>query len=405
MKFLKCVFVITLFLFLISCTSSNEKTVTHEPYSILIEEFNSDFQTAISSFNTLELDTIYIPSNQVNSVVFGYFSSIFEAKSFAENLILDSVISEYKLISNDSIKTTFNSKMNFVGLHQNLPSIYSYDLHKKNFDLVWGEWGRNVYGLYPDFEKNVSFFITSLSWGRRGGIPYILNARLYYLNHENESIQRKKIFGKGNLINGFWLNDNFMVYFYALDSVKTSVMKRIAYQFDFKGKTIQSDSSDYDLLKGGFPLPPKKNLNYFSPSNKYRILVGSKDSLSTISLYSEIVGDSSAILFSQEELLQLEWSYDDRYSFIRTAKIIIEKEMNNLVSTLIVYDNEIREIVYQINGEGIKNFFIFGDTIVYDDRIEKNSKVYFYNFRNKNLVRTVEHKYGLGLFTYPQVPE
>ena len=39
MKFLKCVFVITLFLFLISCTSSNEKTVTHEPYSILIEEF------------------------------------------------------------------------------------------------------------------------------------------------------------------------------------------------------------------------------------------------------------------------------------------------------------------------------------------------------------------------------
>ncbi len=401
---LNLLFIISV-LALFSCSNNEKIKPTHEPYSILIEKFNADFHSSISSFNTLELDTLYVPSNSVNSVILGYFNSIKEARNLADNLIIDSIISEYKLVKNDSIQTTFNSKFQFVGLNNGIPSLLGYDFHRNKFDILWSEWGRNVYGFYQDFEKNVSYFITSLSWGRRGGIPYILNTRLYFMDNYKETIKRKKIFGKGNLINGFWLNDNFQVYFYALDSIKTTIIKRVALQFDYDGNKLASDSSDYDLLSGGFPLPPKKNLQYFSPSNKYRIILGNKDSLNTISLYDEVKADSSAIVYSDEELLQIEWSFDDEFSIVRTAKIHTNEKGNSMISTLTVYNNFSRKILYQINGYGIKNFFIFGNNIVYDDGIESNSKIYFYNFKENKIIRTVEHKDGLGVFTYPQVPD
>ncbi len=390
---------------LLSCTNSEDQKIKHKPYSILIDNFTSDFQSSITKFNTLELDTIYIPLNKVNSVVLGYFDQYQEAKSFAENLILDSVITEYSLFKNDSLKSKFNSKFRFVSLFKDIPSIYTYDFHTEKFDLIWGEWGRNVFGLYPHEENNITYFLTSLSWGRRGGIPYILNARLYYLDNYKDTIKRKRIIGKGNLINGFWLEDNFNLYFYYLDSVKTSIMKRFHFEYEVKGNLINRDSSEFDLLSGGFPLPPKKNLNFFSPSNKYRIITGIKDTLNTISLYNEIKGDSSAIYYTSEELLQIEWSYDDTFSFIKTAELYQEKNKNKLKSTIIIYNNDEQRIVNQINGEGIKNFFIFGNTIVFDDGIETNSKIYFYDFRKNSFIRIVEHKYGLGIYTYPQIPE
>ena len=134
-------------------------------------------------------------------------------------------------------------------------------------------------------------------------------------------------------------------------------------------------------------------------------ITGIKDTLNTISLYNEIKGDSSAIYYTSEELLQIEWSYDDTFSFIKTAELYQEKNKNKLKSTLIIYNNDEQRIVNQINGEGIKNFFIFGNTIVFDDGIETNSKIYFYDFRKNSFIRIVEHKCGLGIYTYPQIPE
>ena len=93
------------------------------------------------------------------------------------------------------------------------------------------------------------------------------------------------------------------------------------------------------------------------------------------------------------------------FSFIKTAELYQEKNKNKLKSTLIIYNNDEQRIVNQINGEGIKNFFIFGNTIVFDDGIETNSKIYFYDFRKNSFIRIVEHKCGLGIYTYPQIPE
>ncbi len=292
-KYLKYLFAVIFIPLLFSCKKGDQSVSRTEqkvdsvkvnsPYSILVGKFKGRTEAdSLTSFLAENVaDTVFskeIKSKQ-HSIFIGKFSTNFGAGERAFKLFRDSLIGSYKIVKNDSVVFDLYSNVPFVAKYEGRPSVYNYNLVKNKSGTIWSRWGRKVINLNMSDDFKNSFISTALGIGWRAGFPYILDARVYMYDRLADKVKEIFFLGQGLQLYTYWdTPDTFKINFTILDSLRTSVLIQKIVAFSSEGDKYYETERQFNLLRDGFPLPPKMNPVLNSPDQRYLLKIYQNDS-------------------------------------------------------------------------------------------------------------------------------
>ena len=278
--------------------------------------------------------------------------------------------------------------------------VYKYDLSKKKYSPVWWHPRENAVMLIYRPDNMPAYFFTAGKIGTKGNFPFFERVKLFRISRNfSETIQIDKV-QKGLQFTTRWNNDNNLEFiFTSIDKVISSYVNQYTKVYDFYGKLIDSKIETFDIEKSGFPyLMPQRN-STVSPTAKYGVSVLSD------SVFLKTAGNDSAkfITVMKHNLNKIKWDEDERFLFISTLNLNDEtvKTKKPETSELIIYSLAADSLIEVFGGAGVKNFFTWGDLLIFDDGFGKNSKISIYNLKELKIVDIVQTKEGCGLVFIP----
>jgi len=278
--------------------------------------------------------------------------------------------------------------------------VYKYDLSKKKYSPVWWHPRENVVMLTYRPDNMPAYFFTSRKIGTKGNFPFFERVKLFRISRNySETIQIDRI-KEGLQFTTRWNDDNNLEFiFTSVDKVISSYVNQYTKVYDFYGKLIDSKIETFDIEKSGFPyLTPPRN-STISPSAKYGISVLSD------SVFLKTAGNDSAkfITVIKHSLNKIKWNEVEQFLFISTLNLNNEtvKTKKPETSELIIYSLAADSLIEVFGGAGVKNFFTWGDLLIFDDGFGKNSKINIYNLEELKIVDIVQTKEGCGLVVIP----
>jgi hypothetical protein len=278
----------------------------------------------------------------------------------------------------------------YVALAYGKPSVYKYNIDQGNFELLW--WNQNdfVIALVPDYETNISFFITARSVGRRGNFSFISKIKLYRIEPDHSAIDFISDIGNAIQLNAYWNdNRNFELVFTDVDKSISSYINKYVQVYNTFGKMIDDKVETFDITKTGFPqLLPRKSPTV-SKSGWYGI------SEINDSIYLRIAGaeEERFITSIEGDFLKVDWSEDEDYLFFSSSGM--EPDFKN--TGLYIYDINGDSLVTSWTGPGRKDFFTSGDLLIFEDGLAENSFIVVYNFKETEQINSFTRKGGSGL--------
>ncbi|MFA3782515.1 hypothetical protein ABRY23_05555 [Melioribacteraceae bacterium 4301-Me] len=373
-------------------------------YSILLtSDFNKKAADSVvyNLKNKLE-DTLIIKKQSDNkyAVFIGNFNDNYSAGKHAYELFEDSLISDYKIVKNDSVIFDLYSNIPFVANFENRPSVYNYSLLSNKYYLVWSKWGRKVINLNMTKNFELCFISTAMGMGWQGGFPYILDARIFIYRRLTGDIKEIDFLGQGLQLYTYWETpDTFKVNFTVLDSIHTNILIQKIIAFNDSGKKLYQIERKYNLLKDGFPYPPQIVPNLISPNSRYNLNYEQTNSKNTFYLYDVQLNLRYEIIKSKYNLFNSDWTENGNYLFIMLQDKRSRGNNNGIKRALefIIYNVVEKKIVRYFKGYKYKNYLINGNLVLFDQRNEHESKIVVYNFVKDHLINEIKLKSGVGL--------
>jgi hypothetical protein len=165
------------------------------------------------------------------------------------------------------------------------------------------------------------------------------------------------------------------------------------------GKKLEDFTETYDITKQGYPLPSEEKINYSSPGGKYFLINKTADSQT---IYFKQDNANELIFKTSQHIKQIEWT--EELLFISTIKhdILINPDEKNGSSKLIIYSLENKKILKMWEGEGLKNYFITNEYLVFDNDFGKESYINIYNIKTHQFQKEIKFDNGCGLKNIPQ---
>jgi hypothetical protein len=293
----------------------------------------------------------------------------------------------------------------FIGMIKDKAGLYKYELDKKAFKLWWSDKREEVVELsYSEKMQNV-FFITSKYFGKAGAFPFINNIKLYLMNPETGRANFIEEIGNGLQVFTQWADENnFRIIINSFDKTVANYVNHRKILYNIYGKKLEDITETFDITKQGYPQPPEKKIDYFYPEKNYSIENRVNDSTA---VYLKEDETDRLIIKSDQQIKQIEW--ENEFLFLSTIKIKPNNESLNTeipqISKLIVYSLEQSQILKMWVGGGVKNFFVAGDFLVFDDGFGKDSHIIIYDLKNKKIYDEIRIKRGCGLKNIPQIPD
>ncbi len=407
----KILFFVPVVLFLFTaCKESGDGTPASDQnfYYINIGEFPTlnavkNYRTGLSK-EINDHANIQKISDHAYRLLVGKYGTSFQAGKEAYNYFSKNLIRDYSILkAGKNVLDEFRNIL-FVADFQGRPSVYQFDLLSKKSVIIWSRWGSKVASLNTTEDRKTAFITSVLSLGKRGGLPYLLDARIFLLNREKNEYYEKYQFGDGMQLYTYWENpDTFKVNLTSIDTVNSRIVYQKIFPFDRNGKAGSAVTREFDLVKNGFPLPPGRTPLYFSPNSRFQFRQTAFNN--EYDIYLKDIQEKSEVLVatSSRKLADARWSEDGNYLFIVTVNVQtgIGKKKNEPSGELIVIDAQQKKQVNVFSGYRYKNILPHGNLLLFDERSNTSSKINILDFKRNEIIYTVTMPGGCGLNDLP----
>jgi hypothetical protein len=297
----------------------------------------------------------------------------------------------------------------FVGVIVHKPGIYRFDVIKKKRIDFWSNYNEQVVELSYSPDRKSAFFLTAGHFGKRSFLPYITRVRLYLIDISTYKVKFIKNLGNGVQVFTQWdSNNNFKVIINRADKIVPTYINQQTCIYNLFGKELLNEIQTYDLTKSPYPRPPRNKVNYNSPGGNYRLVNQAADS-TNVFIEDKQKNTINFITSSSQQLNEFAWSYDENYLIFSTIDITVgNKTLSSkepATSSLYIYNIQQNKIVNEWEGNGVKNFFIKDDFLIFDNGFEQKSSITIINYRTLKVYDVIKLWSGCGLRDIPELPD
>jgi hypothetical protein len=297
----------------------------------------------------------------------------------------------------------------FVGMIVHKPGIYKFDMIRKKRREFWSNYNEQVVELSYSPDRKTAFFLTAGHFGKRSFLPYITRVRLYLIDISTYKVKFIKNLGNGAQVFTQWdSNSNFKVIINRADKIVPTYINQQTYIYNLFGKELLNEVQTYDLTKNPYPRPSKSKLNYNSPEGNYKLINQSADS-TNVYLEDNQTNSINFVTSNGQQLNEFAWSYDENYLIFSTIDITVgNKTLSTKVpatSSLYIYNLRQKKIVKEWGGNGVKNFFIKNDFLIFDNGFKEKSSITIINYRTLKVYEVIKLRSGCGLRDIPELPD
>lgn len=296
----------------------------------------------------------------------------------------------------------------FVGMTDNGAGIYKFQSKDKRASRFWSTKNEQVIELSNSPDRKHAFFLTAAGFGKQGVFTFVNDVKLYKINiNSSKAIFVQKI-GNGIQVFTAWDTGNtFKVIFNSFDKTVANFINQETLIFSEFGRKLVDNTKTYDITKEGYPKPPIST-NQFT-SLKGKRLLAIKDSSKYLIYLSKSAGLLPKLITKTDQNLNYAaWTHDGKYLIFSTLDISQENQSlhsaNPSTSKLYVYSLFEKRITKAWNGAGVKNFFIKGSFLIFDDGFDGSSAIHIFNYRTGKTAYIIRVKGGCGLRNIPSVP-
>lgn len=337
------------------------------------------------------------------SFIILFFVSVFSGCSNKNSNLRNENSSDNKIKNSSEHFSSFL----FVGINGKNPGLYEFDLNKRKTNQVWSNSKEKVIELSYSLNKKFAFFLTAENIDRLGVFPYLTNVRLYLIDTYSSDISFIKNLGNGLQIFTSWESKTaFKIIFNCPDKkIVTYIDQKIEF-YNVYGKELSSQVKIFDLTKDGYPKPAMKNNQYYSFGKDYKIYYS--DTSKIISIGQNSHPEKNLIINSDQKLGNAENSDESKYLIFSTKSLSPAdsglSNGNTEESSIYLYSTKENKIVKNWIGEGIKNFLIVNDYLIFDEGFQKDSEIKIIKLNTQKEFFTIKFKGGCGLRNIPQIP-
>lgn len=295
----------------------------------------------------------------------------------------------------------------FVGIIGKNPGLYKFDINKKHTTRIWSNSKEKVIELSYSEDKKFAFFLTAESIGRLGVFPYLTNVRLYLIDSFGSDVSFIKNLGDGLQIFTSWESKTaFKIIFNCPDKkIVTDIDQKTEF-YNIFGKELSSQVKIFDLTKDGYPKPTIKNNKVYSFGKGFNIFYS--DSSKTISIRQNSNTENKLSIKSNQSLGYSEYSNESKYLFFSTSGLSpADSGSSNDIpdeSNIYMYSTTENKIMKNWIGNGLKDFLIVNDYLIFDKGFQKDSEIKIIDINSQKDFFTLKLKGGCGLRNIPQFP-
>ena len=312
------------------------------------------------------------------------------------------IVNKNNTSSNSEIASEEFNDFLFVGMVNKNPGIYRYDVNKEIYKVFWSKRYEKVIKLYYSENRKGAFFITVRKSGKRAGLPFIDNVKIYVINIKTGIVKFLTDMGNGiQVFTGWDTKDSFKISLNYIDKKKPDFVHQRNIIYDITGQKILDEIKTFNITKEGYPKPEELEQNVTNGSYKIFTVKGDLTSIFLVDLMTD---DTTLITTVDQKLNEIMWSKNKKILIFSTIQSSIKDTANpdSGTSKLIIYSLEDKKILKIFEGQGIKNFFIVNNWVVFDDGLKDNSHINIYNFLNLEMIKTISVRGGCGLQNIPK---
>ncbi len=307
-----------------------------------------------------------------------------------------------------TIKKEKFSRFIFVGMADQKAGLYEYNVPGKKHKEFWSNYNEQVVELSYSPDMRSAFFLTAGHLGKKSVLPYITRVRLYLIDLDSLKVKFIKNFGDGVQVFTQWENNNnFKVIVNSIDTIVATYINQQTFIYNTFGKEQLNEVQTYDLTTTGYPKPYRNKTNYTSPDGRFKLINKNADS-TKVYLADRRKNKTDFIITNDQQLNQFFWSDDGKYLIFSTIDISADNKTLNtkepLTSGLYVYNIQQKKIVKEWEGDGIKNFFIKNDLLIFDNGFDENSSISIFNYMTLKIIDVIKVRGGCGLRNIPELP-
>ena len=294
----------------------------------------------------------------------------------------------------------------FVGMINKNPGIYKYDVNQQEYSVFWYKRYERVVKLYYSEDRKSAFFITVRNSGRRGVLPFIEDIKIYFININTGKVKFLEKIGSGiQIFTGWDTKDSFKISLNYIDKKNPHFVHQRNVIFDITGQKILDEIKTYNIIKQGYPKPQK--LEQDTVKKNYKIF-STSGNLTSVYLVNTGNDDTTLITTVDQKLNEVRWSEDMKtliFSTISSFQYANSKLANpdSITSKLFMYSLENRRIIKIFEGNGVKNFFVINNWVIFDDGFNGDSHINIYNFINLEMIKRISVQGGCGLQNIPRI--
>ena len=297
----------------------------------------------------------------------------------------------------------------FVGMIDYYPGLYKYDFKTKEAEKFWSVKGEKIVDLSFSDNRKTAFFLTAKDFGKRGVFPFINRVKLYRLDIDSSKVDFIRTIGSGMQVFTEWEADNsYKVILNSMDKIVANYVNQHTFIYSRFGRELVNESKTFDITKEGYPKPPVPKTVFGSESGD-TVEASADSSLYSIFIINSDRGDKTVLVKSPQNLRDAEWGVGGTKLIFSTLDISPRNETiyDKLPSTskIFIYSLVSKKIVKKWEGGGLKNFFIDGDYVVFDDGFGPSSVLKIFNYKTMELFDTVNIEGGCGVSNIPRIPD
>lgn len=401
---------VTILLFSISCTESSKVNSKsgQKFYSIFLGEFKTqdeveEFRLSLNTilWDELRIEKIY---DRNYKLYYGKYSSSFEAGSAAYNLFSNSLITKYKITRDGKTVLDGYANVPFVAKYLDRPSVFNFNLVTKQIEVEWSEYGKKVVSLNHSTDHNSVFITTANRYIMQTGKRYIYDARVFLMKREEEMNKELARLGNGVQMYTFWENkDTFKVNITFIDSVESRKVTQKIIPFELNGNLGRTQERSFDLLRDGFPAPPKRAPKEISPNNRFRFRAVSSQGESYIYLRDFNEKSEQLTVSTKQIIRDGRWSDEGNYLYIITEpdKIVSRKQKSEPTGELFIIDAVEKKLVRTFSEFRYENLLVHGKLLFFDERSDQTAQIKVYDSKHDKILHTISMFGGCGLNNLP----
>ncbi len=297
----------------------------------------------------------------------------------------------------------------FVGMIDYYPGLYKYNFKTKEAEKFWSVKGEKIVDLSFSDNRKTAFFITAKMFGKRGVFPFITRVKLYRLGVDSSKVNFIRTIGSGMQVFTEWEADNsFKIILNSFDKIVANYVDQHTFIYSQFGRELVNESKTYDITKEGYPRPPAPK-TVFQSNDGDKVEAAADSGMYSVFLIDSKSGNKTVLTKSPQNLKEAEWGVGGECIIFSTLDIsprnetIYNKEPNT--SRIFLYSLATKKIIKKWGGGGVKNFFIDGDYVIFDDGFGPSSVLKIFNYKTMELFDTIKIEGGCGVSNIPKIPD